>query len=55
MKRNSTPTDNIKYSEICKAIQRKIKEDIRKHVQKQICYDMEYITFADAVSNMCTL
>ena len=36
MKRNGTPTDNIEYSEICKAIRRKMKEDIRKHDEKQI-------------------
>ena len=36
MKRNGTPTDNIEYSEICKAIRRKMKEDIRKHEEKQI-------------------
>ena len=34
MKRNGTPTDNIEYSEICKAIRRKMKEDIRKHDEK---------------------
>ena len=36
MKRNGTPTDNIEYSENCNAIRRKIKEDIRKHDEKQI-------------------
>ena len=36
MKRNGTSTDNIEYSEICKAIRRKMKEDIRKHDEKQI-------------------
>ena len=36
MKRNGTPTDNIEYSEICKAIRQKMKEDICKHDEKQI-------------------
>ena len=36
MKRTGTPTDNIEYCEICKAIRRKMKEDIRKHDKKQI-------------------
>ena len=34
--RNGTPTNNIEYSEICKAIRQKMKEDIRKHDGKQI-------------------
>ena len=41
MKRNGTPTDNIEYSEICKAIRRKMKEDIRKHDEKQIIEAIE--------------
>ena len=41
MKRNGTPTDNIEYSEICKAIQPKMKEDIRKHDKKQIIEAIE--------------
>ena len=36
MKRNGTSTDNIEYSEICKVIRRKMKEDIHKHDEKQI-------------------
>ena len=36
MNRNGTPTDNIEYSEICKAIRRKIKDDIRKSDETQI-------------------
>ena len=36
MKRNGTSTENIEYSEICKAIRRKMKEDIRRHDEKQI-------------------
>ena len=36
MRRNGTPTDNIEYSEIYKAIRRKMKEDIRKQDEKQI-------------------
>ena len=34
IKRNGTSTDSIEYSEICKAIWRKMKEDIRKHNEK---------------------
>ena len=30
------PRDRIGYSEICKGIRRKMKEDIRKHDEKQI-------------------
>ena len=41
MKKNGTPTDNIEYSEICKAIRRKMKEDIRKHDEKQIIEAIE--------------
>ena len=41
MKRNGTPTDNIEYSEICKAIRRKMKEDIPKHDEKQIIQGIE--------------
>ena len=41
MKRNGTPTDSIEYSEICKAIRRKMKEDIRKHDEKQIIEAIE--------------
>ena len=41
MKSNGTPTDNIEYSEICKAIRRKIKEDIRKHDKQQIIKAIE--------------
>ena len=41
MKRNGTPTDNIEYSEICKAIRRKMKEDIRKHDEKHIIKAIE--------------
>ena len=36
MKRNGIPTENIEYFEICKAIRRKMKEDIHKHDEKQI-------------------
>ena len=36
MKRDGTPANNIEYSEICKAIQPKMKDDIRKHDKKQI-------------------
>ena len=42
IKRNGTPTDNIEYSEICKAIRRKMKEDIRKHDEKQIIKAIDY-------------
>ena len=31
MKRNGALTDNIEYSEICKAIRQKVKEDVHKH------------------------
>ena len=41
MKRNGTPADNIEYSEICKAIWRKMKEDIRKQDEKQIIEAIE--------------
>ena len=41
MKRNGTPTDHIEYSEICKAIRRQMKEDIRKHDEKQIIEAIE--------------
>ena len=41
MKSNGTPTDNIEYSEICKAIRRKMKEDIHKHDEKQIIEAIE--------------
>ena len=41
MKRNGTPTDNIEYSEIFKTIRRKMKEDIRKHDEKQIIKAIE--------------
>ena len=41
MKRNGTPTDNIEYSEICKVIRRKRKEDIRKQDEKQIVAAIE--------------
>ena len=41
MKRNDTSTGNIAYSEICKAIRRKMKEDIRKHDEKQIIEAIE--------------
>ena len=41
MKRNGTPTDNIEYSEICKAIRQKMKEDIRTHDEKQIIEAIE--------------
>ena len=41
MKRNGIPTDNIKYSEICKAIRRRVKEDIRKYDEKQIIEAIE--------------
>ena len=41
MKRNGTPTDNVEYSEICKAIRRKMKEAIRKHDEKQIIEAIE--------------
>ena len=34
MKRNGIPTDNIGYSEICKAIRQKIKEDIYQNNKK---------------------
>ena len=40
MKRNGTPTD-IKYSKICKAVERKMREDIRKHNEKQIIEAIE--------------
>ena len=41
MKRNGTPTDNIEYSEICNVIRRKMKENIRKHDEKQIIEAIE--------------
>ena len=41
MKRNGTLSDNIEYSEICKAFRRKMKEDIRKHDEKQITEAIE--------------
>ena len=41
MKRNGTPTDSIEYSEICKAIRRMMKEDIRKHDEKHIIKAIE--------------
>ena len=41
MKRNGTPTGSIEYSEICKAIRRKMKEYIRKHDEKQIIEAIE--------------
>ena len=41
MKRNGTPTENIEYSELCKAIRRKMKEDILKHDKKQIIEAIE--------------
>ena len=40
-KRNDIPTHIIEYSEICKAIQRKMNEDIRKHDEKQITQAIE--------------
>ena len=42
MKRNGTPTDNIEYSDICKAIRQKMREDIRKHDDKQIIEAIEH-------------
>ena len=36
MKWNSTPTDNIEYSEICEAVRQEMNEDICKHDEKQI-------------------
>ena len=41
MKRNGTPSHNIEYSEVCKAIRRKMNEDIRKYDEKQIFEAME--------------
>ena len=41
MKRNGKPTDNIEYSEICKTVQWKMKEDIRKCDEKQIIEAIE--------------
>ena len=41
MKRNGTPTYNIGYSEICKAVRRKVKADIYKHDEKQIIEAIE--------------
>ena len=41
MKRNGTPMDNIEYSEICKAIKQKMKENIRKYDEKQIIEAIE--------------
>ena len=41
MTRNCTPVDNIEYSEICKAIRRKMKEDIGKPREKQIIEAIE--------------
>ena len=41
MKRIGTPKDSIEFSEICKAIQQKMKEDIRKHNEKQITKAIE--------------
>ena len=41
MKTNGTPTDNIEYSEIYKAIRQKMKERIRKHDEKQIIEAIE--------------
>ena len=41
MKRNGTATDNIEYSEICKAIRRNMKEANRKHDKKKIIEAIE--------------
>ena len=41
MKRNGTPTDNSGYAAICKAIRRKMKEDFRKHDEKQMIEALE--------------
>ena len=41
MKRNGTPMDNIEYSEICKTVRQKMKEDIRKHDKKQLIKAIE--------------
>ena len=41
MNRKGTPTDNIDYSEICKAIRQKMKKDIYKHDEKQIIEAIE--------------
>ena len=38
---NGTPTDNIEYSDICKAIRPKMKEDIRKQDKKHIIEAIE--------------
>ena len=39
--KNGIPVDNIEYSEICKAIRQKMKEDIHKHDKKQIIEAIE--------------
>ena len=36
IKGTGKPMNNIEYSEICKAIRRRMKEDTRKHDEKQI-------------------
>jgi len=41
LKRKGTTRENIEYSETCKLIRRKLKEDIRKHDEKQIVETIE--------------
>ena len=41
MERNGTPMDNIEYSEICKTILQKTKEDIHKYDKKQTIKEIE--------------